>query len=68
MIRHPETLRAFQSKHPSFPIDLEFPEPPDNSSEVLSVSCAVVVHAIHGFKAGSADGSGLFASLAFLKS
>ena len=63
-----ETLPAFQSKHPSFPIDIEFPEPPDNSSEVLSMSCAMVARAIHGYKAGSADGSGSFVSLEFLKS
>jgi len=48
-----ETL---QFKHPLSPPDLQFPEPPDDSSEVLSVSCAVVVHAICSFRAGSAGG------------
>ena len=51
-----ETLSGLQSKHPSSPPDLEFPEPPDDSSEVLSVSCAVVTRAIRSFKAGSAGG------------
>ena len=27
-----ETLSGLQSKHPSFPCDIEFPEPPDDSS------------------------------------
>ena len=43
-----ETLSGLQSKHPSSPPDLEFPEPPDDSSEVLSVLCAVVTRAIQG--------------------
>jgi len=51
-----ETLSGLQSKHPPSPPDLEFPEQPDDSSEVLSVSCAVVARAIRSFKAGSAGG------------
>ena len=35
---------------------MEFPEQPDDSSEILSVSCAVVDRAIRGFRAGSAGG------------
>jgi len=51
-----ETLSGLQSKHPPTPPDLDFPEQPDDSSEVLSVSCAVVARAICSFKAGSAGG------------
>ena len=51
-----ETLSTLQSKHPPSPPDLQFPEPPDDSSEVLSVSCAIVVRAIRSFRAGSAGG------------
>ena len=51
-----ETLFGLRSKHPPSPPDLEFPEQPDDSSEILSVSCAVVDRAIHGFRAGSAGG------------
>ena len=51
-----ETLSGLQSKHPSSPPYLEFPELPDDSSEVLSVLCAIVTHAICSFKAGSAGG------------
>jgi len=51
-----ETLSALQPKHPPSLPDLEFPEPPDDSSEVLSVSCAVVACAIHSFRAGYAGG------------
>ena len=51
-----ETLTGLQSKHPSAPSDLELPDPPEDTSEVLSVSCEVVARAIHSFKAGSAGG------------
>ena len=51
-----ETLSGLQSKHPSSSPDIEFPEPPNDSSKVLSVSCAVVTRAIRSFKAGSAGG------------
>ena len=51
-----ETLSGLQSKLPPSPPDLEFPEQPDNSSKILSVSCAVVDRAIRGFRAGSAGG------------
>jgi len=53
-----ETLTGLQSKHPSAPSDLELPDPPEDTSEVLSVSCDVVAHAIGSFKAGSAGGLG----------
>ena len=51
-----ETLSGLRSKHPPSPPDWEFPEQPDDSSEILSVSCAVVDRAICGFRAGSAGG------------
>ena len=51
-----ETLSGLQSKHPPSPPDLEFPEQPNDSSEVSSVSCAVVAHAISSFNVGSAGG------------
>ena len=51
-----ETLSGLWSKHPPSPLDLKFPEQPDDSSEILPVLCAVVDHAIHGFRAGFAGG------------
>ena len=44
-----ETLSGLQSKHPSSPPDVEFLEPPDDSSEVL---CAIVTRAIRSFTGG----------------
>jgi len=51
-----ETLSGLQSKNPPSPPDLEFPQQPDDSSEVLPVSCTVVARTIRSFKAGSAGG------------
>jgi len=47
-----ETLSGLQSKHPSSSPNVEFPDPPEDSSEVLSVLCVVT----YSFKAGFAGG------------
>jgi len=52
-----DTLAPFDNETFSLSIpDVEFPEQPDDSSEVLSVSCSVVSRAIRSYKAGSAGG------------
>lgn len=51
-----DTLSKLQEKHPSPSRELDFPDPPNDSSERVVVSDKEVRKAIHSFKNGSSGG------------